>query len=139
MNDPFVFLFCSQRPMQLKGHDRPLSYVTFNKESDLLFTCGKEGVINVWFTTNGERLGTFQHEGAVLGCAVTNDSKTMISASADRSMRMWDTYTGAEKVCYNYDAVVRSVAFSTKDDLFAVTVNKAVKKNSSCMIYSTEE
>ena len=125
--------------MQLKGHDRPLTCVVFNKDNDLLLTCGREGLINIWFTENGERLGTLQHDGAVLGCAITNDSKTLISASADCSMRMWNVYTGAEKVRYNYDSVVRSVCFSTKDDLFAVTLNKSAKRASSCEIYSTEE
>lgn len=125
--------------MQLKGHDRPLASVVFNRESDLLFTCGKEGTINAWYTENGERLGTYSHAGAVTHCAISSDSKKLISASADRSMRFWDAYSGEELAKYDYEAVVRAVAFSTTDDLFAVCVNKSSTAPSRCFVYDTEE
>ena len=41
------------------GHERSLTQIKFNAEGDLLFTCSKDNVINVWFSHNGERLGTY--------------------------------------------------------------------------------
>ena len=48
------------------GHERSLTQIKFNKEGDLLFSCSKDHVINVWYTHNGERLGTYDgHNGTV--------------------------------------------------------------------------
>jgi translation initiation factor 3 subunit I len=48
------------------GHERSLTQIKFNKEGDLLFSCSKDHVINVWFVHNGERLGTYDgHNGTV--------------------------------------------------------------------------
>lgn len=41
------------------GHERSLTQIKFNAEGDLLFSCSKDHVINVWFSHNGERLGTY--------------------------------------------------------------------------------
>ena len=41
------------------GHERPLTQIKFNAEGDLLFTCSKDYAINVWFSHNGERIGTY--------------------------------------------------------------------------------
>lgn len=50
----------------LSGHQRSLTQIKYNKEGDLLFTCSKDSVINVWYSHNGERLGTYDgHNGSV--------------------------------------------------------------------------
>ena len=60
-----------QRPILLKGHSRPLTRVKFNRDGDLLFTCGKDHKPNVWYAENGERLGTYNgHNGSVYDCDV---------------------------------------------------------------------
>ena len=52
--------------MRISGHERSLTQIKFNKEGDLLFSCSKDHVINVWFSHNGERLGTYDgHNGTV--------------------------------------------------------------------------
>ncbi|KAJ3550817.1 hypothetical protein NM688_g4994 [Phlebia brevispora] len=54
------------RPILLQGHERSLTQIKFNREGDLLFSCSKDHVINVWFSHNGERLGTYDgHNGTV--------------------------------------------------------------------------
>ena len=59
------------RPILLKGHSRPLTRVKFNRDGDLLFTCGKDHKPNVWYAENGERLGTYNgHNGSVYDCDV---------------------------------------------------------------------
>ena len=47
------------RPYVLMGHSRPLTQVVYNREGDLIFTTGKDNVANIWFSSNGERLGSF--------------------------------------------------------------------------------
>ena len=53
-------------PSRAPGHERSLTQIKFNKEGDLLFSCSKDHIINVWFSHNGERLGTYDgHNGTV--------------------------------------------------------------------------
>ena len=47
----------SMRPLSLKGHERALTRVRFNREGDLLFSAAKDKEPCVWYTENGERLG----------------------------------------------------------------------------------
>ena len=71
-----------QRPILLKGHSRPLTRVKFNRDGDLLFTCGKDHKPNVWYAENGERLGTYNgHNGSVYDCDVNCALHTHISDS----------------------------------------------------------
>ena len=45
------------RPLSLKGHDRALTRVRFNREGDLLFSAAKNKMPCVWYQENGERIG----------------------------------------------------------------------------------
>ena len=65
-------LMCrAQKPIILQGHERSLTQIVFNAEGDLLFSASKDVGVNVWFTSNGERLGTFNgHNGTVWTVAV---------------------------------------------------------------------
>lgn len=51
------------RPILLKGHDGPLTCVKYNKDGDLLFTSCRRGKICLWYSDDGERIGTFKHSG----------------------------------------------------------------------------
>lgn len=56
------------RPILLKGHDGPLTCVKYNRDGDLLFTTCRRGRINMWYSDDGERIGTFNcgSNGAVM-------------------------------------------------------------------------
>lgn len=57
----------------MKGHERPLTFLKYNRDGDLLFSCAKDHTPNVWFADNGERLGTYKgHNGAVWCCDVSS-------------------------------------------------------------------
>ncbi len=57
----------NMRPILLKGHDGPLTCVKYNKDGDLLFTTCKRGRICLWYSDDGERIGTYnKHNGAVM-------------------------------------------------------------------------
>lgn len=48
------------------GHERSLTQIVFNAEGDLLFSASKDKIVNAWYTSNGERLGTYNgHNGSV--------------------------------------------------------------------------
>jgi hypothetical protein len=45
------------RPYLLKGHERPLTQVKFNREGDIFISCSKSYQPGIWFTEDGMRLG----------------------------------------------------------------------------------
>jgi translation initiation factor 3 subunit I len=54
------------RPILLQGHERSLTMVKYNRDGDLLFSCSKDPNPNVWYTHNGEMLGSYNgHDKAV--------------------------------------------------------------------------
>jgi hypothetical protein len=60
------------RPILLKGHDGPLTCVKYNKDGDLLFTTCRRGRINLWYSDDGERIGTY-NSGAKPGAVMYVD------------------------------------------------------------------
>lgn len=61
-----------QRPILLKGHERAITFLKYNREGDLLFTSAKDPTPCAWYSDNGERIGTYKgHTGAVWSLDVT--------------------------------------------------------------------
>jgi FOG: WD40 repeat len=84
-----------QKPLMLHGHERSITQIKYNREGDLLFSSGKDHTPNVWYSLNGERLGTFDgHQGAVWAIDVNWDTTRFMSGAADQSLRIWDCATG---------------------------------------------
>ena len=85
--DIAVFL-ALQKPIMLHGHERSITQIKYNLDGDLLFTASKDPVPNVWFSINGERLGTFDgHQGAVWSIDVSHDTRHFVSGAADMTMK----------------------------------------------------
>jgi len=108
------------RPILLKGHGRPLTQLKFNREGDLLFSCAKDNVINLWRSENGERIGTYGknsqgdggHSGVVWSVDVNEDSTRLISGSGDQTIKLWDVKTGKELCTEHLSTPVRFVEFA---------------------------
>lgn len=112
------------------GHVRSLTQILYNAEGDLLFTAGKDPVFNVWFTSNGERLGTFNgHNGTIwsISCDCMSPSrlpfgkrkkadqvaksKYIVSGAADSSMKLWDIQSGKCLYTWDFLTAVKRVQF----------------------------
>lgn len=82
-----LLLLFPQRPLLLKGHERSITFLMYNREGDLLFTCSKDSHPTVWFADNGERLGTYEgHTGTVYHCDVSRTAFTPTAAVADEAL-----------------------------------------------------
>lgn len=108
----------------MKGHERPLTFLKYNKDGDLLFSCAKDHTPTVWFADNGERLGTYRgHNGAVWCCDISRDSSRLITGSADQSAMLWDVKSGKQLFTFNFDSPARSVDFSVGEKLAVITTD----------------
>jgi translation initiation factor 3 subunit I len=73
-----------------------LSLSRFNREGDFLVTCGKDSLVNLWFSDNGERAGTFNgHNGAVWTTAVNCRLNLFFFSTA--CLHTLPDYYGAQK------------------------------------------
>jgi len=101
------------KPLLLHGHARSITQIKYNREGDLLFSAAKDSIPTVWFSVNGERLGTFNgHQGAVWALDPSWDSKYLLTGSADNSVRIWDVETGACLKIIGTNSPVRTCGFS---------------------------
>lgn len=93
------------RPIQLSAHTRPISKVLFNADGDLLFTSAKDQTPMVWWSHNGERLGTYNgHTGAVMDIDIDYACERLLSCSGDGTVRVWEAETGRQIKKYVPDA-----------------------------------
>jgi translation initiation factor 3 subunit I len=114
------------RPIGLKGHTRPITYVKYNRDSDLLFTIAKDQVPSVWYARNGERIGTYNgHTGAGTKLDVNASSTLVMTGNADMSARLWDVRSGNCKFIWRHRTPVRAVGIAL-GDYQVLTVNDPV-------------
>ncbi|CAN6292803.1 unnamed protein product [Urochloa humidicola] len=112
------------RPILMKGHERPLTFLRYNRDGDLLFSCAKDHTPTIWYADNGDRLGTYRgHNGAVWTCDVSRDSARLITGSADQTAKLWEVSTGRELFSFRFDAPARSVEFAIGDALAVITTD----------------
>ncbi|KAH8109243.1 WD40 repeat-like protein [Phellopilus nigrolimitatus] len=121
------------RPILLQGHERSLTQIKFNAEGDLLFSCSKDIGINVWFSDNGERVGTYDgHNGTVWTIDVDSKSQYLVSGAADNNMKLWQVATGKCLYTWEFPTAVKRVAFS-EDDEQVVCITEQRMGHQSCI------
>ncbi|KAF0517979.1 eukaryotic translation initiation factor 3 39 kDa subunit [Gigaspora margarita] len=112
------------RPILLQGHTRSLTQIKYNREGDLLFSVSKDQVVNVWYSHNGERLGTYNgHVGAIWTVDVNSTSTLLLTGSADNTAKLWEVQTGKCLHTWEFKTAVKRVAFS-EDDAMALAVTE---------------
>lgn len=122
----------------LKGHEGPISKLKYNREGDLLFTCARKDMKPVvWYADNGERLGNYcGHEGAVWDVDVDFNSKLLLTASADRSAKLWDVQTGKELFSFEHASSVRSCGWAEGDRMICTVGENNFDQQAAIFIYN---
>ncbi|BFZ54704.1 translation initiation factor eIF3 subunit [Savitreella phatthalungensis] len=124
------------RPILLQGHERSLTQVIYNAEGDLLFSTSKDHVINVWYSHNGERLGTYNgHQGAIWTVSCNKDSTLLASGSADNTIKLWNVETGVCLKTWEFPTAVKRVAFSEDDSLLLGVTEKRMGYPGSVVVF----
>lgn len=112
------------RPYLLKGHERPLTQVKYNREGDLMVSCAKDLQPCLWFAEDGYRIGTYEgHNGAVWSAEFDIDSTRLITSSADQTVRIWDLPTGQELHQIKMGEPCRACNLAVGEQLLAFTTD----------------
>ncbi|MBZ3869174.1 Eukaryotic translation initiation factor 3 subunit I [Sciurus carolinensis] len=114
-----------RKPILLQGHERSITQIKYNREGDLLFTVAKDPIVNVWYSVNGERLGTYMgHTGAVWCVDADWDTKHVLTGSADNSCRLWDCETGKQLALLKTNSAVRTCGFDFGGNIIMFSTDK---------------
>nr|CAD7444695.1 unnamed protein product [Timema bartmani] len=125
----------SMKPLMLHGHERAITQIKYNREGDLLFSSGKDQCPNVWYSLNGERLGTFDgHQGAVWSIDVNWETTRFMSGAADQYLRIWDCATGKEIGNIKANSSVRTCNFSYSGNMAVYSTDKQLGHQCEMMI-----
>uniref|UniRef100_A0AAQ4RD03 Serine-threonine kinase receptor-associated protein n=1 Tax=Gasterosteus aculeatus aculeatus TaxID=481459 RepID=A0AAQ4RD03_GASAC len=82
-------------------------------------------VTNVWYSVNGERLGTYNgHTGAVWCVDCDWDTKNVLTGSADNSCRLWDCQTGKQLALLDTNSAVRTCGFDFSGNIIMFSTDK---------------
>lgn len=128
-----------QRPLLLKGHERPLTHLHYNHDGDLLFSCSKDHKPCVWYADTGLRLGTYNgHKGSVWHCDTNFTSTLFLTGAADNTAKLWELETGKELFSFTHKSAVRSVGFATGDKMILTVGDKAMGQQPEIFIYKLE-
>lgn len=103
----------------------------------MLFTASKDNSPNVWYSHNGERLGTFNgHNGSIWSLDVTGDSRMLLSGSADATAKIWDVSCGKLVNTLTTKTSVRSVDYSMGDKELLLATDAKMGHAAELQIYS---
>ncbi|KAJ1797538.1 translation initiation factor eIF3 subunit [Coemansia sp. RSA 2399] len=121
-------------PILLQGHTRALTQVKFNSDGDLLMTAAKDKVASLWYSHNGERVGTFTgHQGSLWSIDCNKNSTLVITGAADNTARLWHAETGRMLHTWEFPTAVKRVEFS-HDDRYVLMVTEE-RMGHKCGIY----
>ena len=115
-----------QPPVELTLHQQftvagSVNQLLFAADSRSVWAALADGQIEEWAYAGLEQRRQFNHGGPVYGVTVTHDGSTIVSCSADQTVRVWDTLAGQQKFQLNgHVGAVHAVALSP-DETFAVS------------------
>eukprot|EP00762_Andalucia_godoyi_P003185 ANDGO_01058.mRNA.1 Eukaryotic translation initiation factor 3 subunit I len=115
------------KPLILQGHTRPLTFLRYNEEGDLLFSCAKDRIPTIWDTATGERIGTYSgtegHQGAINCLDIDLHSTRLLSGGADGKVKFWDVSNGIALKTWDTKSPVVSCGLSDDgQSFFALTI-----------------
>lgn len=121
-----------------------------------MFSASKDNTPNVWYTINGERLGTFDGHTGVVWCIdpkcmifrllilksvnsflIIGDSTKVATGSGDCTLCIWDCETGTRLDVVKTETSVRSVLFSYSGNLVLYSTDQQMNKPAELKVIDT--
>jgi translation initiation factor 3 subunit I len=128
------------QPIALKGHTRSITFVQFNRDSDLLFTCAKDSTPTVFYAANGERIGTFNgHTGANTKLNVSADSSLLITGAADMFAKLWNVKNGHCIKSWRHSTPVRAVGINLGGDQVLTANDPVMRQEPTIYIWDVDD
>lgn len=119
-----------QTPLTCNGHTRPIVHLHFSKQTKsgfYLVSASKDGKPQLRKGETGDWIGTFEgHKGAVWGVVLNSDGTRAATGSADFTAKIWDAITGDEIHSLPHRHIVKSVDFSSNDNLLLTASNEKI-------------
>ncbi|KAM6979407.1 WD repeat-containing protein 1 [Aplochiton taeniatus] len=101
---PFKFKFT------ISDHSRFVNCVRFSPDGNRFATAGADGQIFVYDGKTGEKIGSLggekAHEGGIYAVSWSPDSSQLISASGDKTVKLWDVGSSTAVTTFNMGADV---------------------------------
>ncbi len=98
------------------GSNNPIWGVDCSNNGKMLATCGVDGFVKVWNTETLELMQSYKHDFHVRDVAFDKNSKNVLSASLDKSIKEWNILTGLENFSLDYKAQALSANYSVTGD-----------------------
>ena len=73
-----------------------MTSVKINYDGDLVFTSSTDKTIQLWRTSNGERIGSFSCDTAIKSIDITKDSKWLIAGCFDSAIEVFHVNNGVK-------------------------------------------
>ncbi|MDP2363869.1 MAG: WD40 repeat domain-containing protein, partial [Ignavibacteria bacterium] len=96
--------------MTLLGHDAPVLTCIYNFNSSRLASTDSDGMIIIWEMPSGRLLRKIKaHKDIVQDVSFAEDNKTIVSASLDKTVKLWDIDTGKNLMTFDAGVEIWSV------------------------------
>lgn len=120
----------------MNGHSRPVTFITWDPSSRVLYTCAKDKLVFAW-GPDGECLRKFEgHRGAVWSCSLNHDEDLLLTCGADNFIMLWKASTAEKLFEMELPGVARCVEWSFGLCLrFACCSNAFKAKPASVCVY----
>ncbi len=99
----------------------PVTDLTFSSDSRSLWVSLESGAMDRWLVAAPGQSRQYNHGGPVYGVAVSGNGKSVVSCSADQTIRVWDNVTGQQKFQLNGHAGAVHAVTMSLDETFAIS------------------
>ena len=126
------------KPIILSGHSRPVNKIKYNRDGDIFVSSGTDKICSLWYSENGERIGTFEgHQGSVNSSDINYDSTRLITGASDSTACLWELNTGKLIHKWEHKEIwsIKHVEFSLGDKLCLQVADSYQDIQSTIKIY----